>query len=150
MIKLNLLKNIDHSVKGVFWITESKLSPQSDFFLELDYLSNGQFSKIYARSKGQDNKLPQLVETSQFDRPFFIAHLRAQKDSKVGQGQSITSEINSLVDLKENQLKDNDIQSKLLVISELDKDKERALAQELSKRDSHIKFISLQNDFSKN
>jgi len=79
---------------GIIWTTEEPLEKRPYPFFYLDYFINGLISKF--ASNGKNNKNTNLMFSTSFGHPFFLAHIQENDPDK----KKSLSEIINLVAIK--------------------------------------------------
>lgn len=93
------LDTVDSTVLGIFWITDSPLSPNLPQIKEMDYLSNGQLSQHFKRDQGVASlHSKNIFIQKSFGQDFFICHLHhnpAEVKDSMNQIKSLVENVHS-------------------------------------------------------
>lgn len=145
---LSLLKHVHPHIVGILWATSSDLTTHPWPFKDVDYLSNGQLSKlvIYLSQMPTEERKkalsrPELLEMKQFGHPFFISHFSSQDGQK--SGAEIIETFSQILKVKDPQIKEYLKRAKekkpcILVVNET----EHKIAHKMSVLFNDLKFQS--------
>ena len=82
-----LIDHITPNIDGILWISREHLTERPWPFNELDYICNGQLTKLLLQLEAKDltdkeKEYPQFISTQQFGAPFFICQIQARDEKK--------------------------------------------------------------------
>jgi len=88
-----LLDQVDESVHGVIWLTDTPLSDRPGAFHELNYLTDGQLVSAISSEQVYKEGTPTLFFSTSFNQPFFVAHVKTS-------GSAIDNQIAGILSIK--------------------------------------------------